>query len=338
MRADVLIVGQGIAGTLLAWECERAGISFAIADPGPATAATSIAAGLINPIAGRRLAKPFRCDTLLPLARGVYRELEVALGVPLWVDVQIRRWLADDCERRIAREKHARGELAPYVAADGVDDKMVTIHGAARIDLPTLLRVARARWQAQGKLRPSEADFAAEAERHGVAIDCRGFAGARSGSFGFVPWEFSKGEVLEIAVDGLAADTVLHRGHAMVPLAGQRAWVGATHAPGLTDFAPSLSARTALEGSASLALGRSFTTIAQRAAVRVNLPDRLPVAGRHPAHDRLGVINGLGAKGALFAPLLARLWVNHLTGSAPFDGEIDVRRFWPRNSSHASSQ
>jgi glycine/D-amino acid oxidase-like deaminating enzyme len=30
-EADVLIVGQGIAGTLLAWECERAGIPFRLA-------------------------------------------------------------------------------------------------------------------------------------------------------------------------------------------------------------------------------------------------------------------------------------------------------------------
>jgi glycine/D-amino acid oxidase-like deaminating enzyme len=74
MRADILIVGQGLAGTLLAWECERAGIAFAVADCGHAAAATSAAAGIVNPITGRRLVKSWRIDDQLPLARAEYRD------------------------------------------------------------------------------------------------------------------------------------------------------------------------------------------------------------------------------------------------------------------------
>jgi glycine/D-amino acid oxidase-like deaminating enzyme len=62
--------------------------------------------------------------------------------------------------------------------------------------------------------------------------------------------------------------------------------------------------------------------------VRVNLPDRRPVIGRHPANHRRGVFNGLGAKGVLWAPALARQWVNHLTEGVPFDPVIAVERFW----------
>ena len=56
MSPEILIVGQGLAGTLLAFELERAGVSFAIADAGHEGAASSVAAGVINPITGRRLA------------------------------------------------------------------------------------------------------------------------------------------------------------------------------------------------------------------------------------------------------------------------------------------
>ena len=69
MRADFLIVGQGLAGTLLAWECERVGCSFAIADAGHATASSGVAAGMINPITGRRLVKSWEIDGRLPVAR-----------------------------------------------------------------------------------------------------------------------------------------------------------------------------------------------------------------------------------------------------------------------------
>ena len=73
--------------------------------------------------------------------------------------------------------------------------------------------------------------------------------------------------------------------------------------------------------------GRPFSVTGHSAGVRVNLPDKRPIAGRHPDNPRLGIINGLGAKGALLAPMLARQWVNHLTEGVPFDAEVDVRRF-----------
>jgi glycine oxidase len=42
--------------------------------------------------------------------------------------------------------------------------------------------------------------------------------------------------------------------------------------------------------------------------VRLTLPDRLPVADWHPKHPRIGICVGLGSKGALWAPWLARAW------------------------------
>ena len=75
----------------------------------------------------------------------------------------------------------------------------------------------------------------------------------------------------------------------------------------------------------------------QMAGVRVNLPDKHPVVGRHPAMTRLGLLNGLGSKGALHAPALARQWVNHLTEGVPFDAEVDVARFFGCPASQALS-
>jgi glycine oxidase len=102
--------------------------------------------------------------------------------------------------------------------------------------------------------------------------------------------------------------------------------VGATHEPGIVDLTPTSAGRAALEVSASKLIG-AFQVVGQRAGIRVNLPDKRPIAGRHPDHPRLGLTNGLGAKGALWAPMLAREWVRHLTENAAFDAEVDVCRF-----------
>lgn len=332
MHADILIVGQGLAGTLLAWEFERAGIPFTIVDTGHAAAATLAAAGIINPITGRRLVKSWRIDSLLPAARAAYREIEAVLGVPLWHEMRVRRRFADERERAVWHDKHARGELQPYGGAG--DEDGFWIEGAARVDLPRLLAAARARWETSGRLRTETSDGARATERHELVIDCTGRATALAREFSFVPWEFSHGEVLELDVKGapLEPDVILNRRHWVVPTGPATALVGATHEPGKREPGPTAAGRAVLEASARELLGeaRTWTVRVQRAGLRVNLPDKHPVAGRHPANPRLGLVNGLGAKGALWAPMLARQWVNHLTEGVPFDAAVDMRRFESR--------
>jgi glycine oxidase len=332
MRADILIVGQGLAGTLIGWEFERAGIPFEMVDAGPAAAASTVAAGMINPITGRRLVKSWQIETWLPLAAATYRELESALAVPLWSPMRVRRLFADERERAIALEKYARGELAPYVVAEP-DEFGCWIENAARVDVPALLAATRARWKRAGCLREAAVDeLATEANGHELVIDCRGFAGARAREFDFVPWEFSKGEILVVDVEGLHPEVILNRGHWVLPVGANAGWIGATHEPGVVDRGPTSEGRSQLAASAKILLQRPFIVTNHLAGVRVNLPDKRPVVGRHPRHPRIALTNGLGAKGSLWAPAIARQWVNHLTEGVSFDRVIGLERFLDREA------
>lgn len=326
--AEILIVGQGVAGTCLAWECERAGIPFAVAAGGEGSrpAASRVAAGIINPVTGRRLVKSWRIDVALPAARAAYREIEAALGVSVWREMRVRRIFQDEGERRTGAEKCDRGELAPYAVA--TDAEGLWIEGAARVDLPVLLAAARARWTLQGRWQAESVDLTAATARHDLVVDCRGVAGAVDPLWAAVPWEFSKGETLELAVGGLRPDVIRNCGHWLLPVTPGVAWCGATHAPGALDASPTGAARATLTGSALRLLGaESVTVVGHTAGVRVNLRDKHPVAGRHPSVARLGLVNALGSKGALLAPMLARQWINHLTEGVPFEPAVDVARF-----------
>lgn len=325
MRPEVLIVGQGLAGTLLGWELARAGIPFHVADAGPAATASRAAAGIINPITGRRLVKAWRIEALLPAARTVFAEIGAAAGRPFWRDFRVRRLFADAGERAAWAAKSARGELAPYAGA--ADAEGFWIEGAARVDLPALLAWMRAEWLAQGLLTAGPADPTEARRRYGLVIDCTGLAAARSGPFAGLPWSFDQGQMLEVAVAGLDEDVILNCRHWALPVGPGAAWCGATHAPGETGTEPTAGARAQLEIAAQALLARPFTVTGQRCGVRVTTPDRRPVAGRHPEDPGLGLCNGLGAKGALFAPWLARQWREHLVSGAAFDPAADPRRF-----------
>ena len=140
--------------------------------------------------------------------------------------------------------------------------------------------------------------------------------------------QYSKGECLTVAIDGLADDVVLNRGQWILPMKSGIAKVGATHCPGQTDVGLTPEARSGLEAGIRMMIQQPFAVTDQQAGVRTYLGDKRPVVGRHPADSGLGIFNGLGAKGALYAPALARQWVHHLREGVPFDPEVDVARLW----------
>ena len=133
MSCDILIVGQGLAGTLLAWEFERVGIPFKIVDAGHAHGASRVAAGIINPITGQRIVKSWMIDTMLPVARESYTAFEKVLGLSLWREMRVRRLYVNEAERRVLAEKQARGDLGDYARANDGDG--FWIEGAARVDV-----------------------------------------------------------------------------------------------------------------------------------------------------------------------------------------------------------
>ncbi|MEO6001865.1 MAG: FAD-dependent oxidoreductase [Opitutus sp.] len=321
--AEILIVGQGLAGTMLAWEFERAGIEFHIADLGHGEAASRVAAGIINPITGQRIVKSWRVDSLLPIARESYVAFEKQLGIPLWREMRVRRLYVNEKERRVLAEKQARGELADYAGANDGDG--FWIEGAARVDVSAMIATARARWRAAGVLNERRVDFVDVQRRYALVIDCTGNG---HGPFGFVPWQYSKGECLSVTIEGLAEDVVVNRGQWLVPIGANQAKVGATHCPARRDLILTREAREELEVGLQAMTSRPYDVTDQHVGVRVYLADKRPVVGRHPADARLGILNGLGGKGTLFAPALARQWVNHLMEGVPFDPEVDVARLW----------
>src|SRR6185295_6851597 len=121
-------------------------------DDGHASAASLVAAGLLNPITGQRFVKSWRADVLLPAARRVYRELETALGVILWRERRIRRLFVDQREQRIAHEKFARGEFGHEVTI-APDESGLWIENAASLDVRRLLEATRSYWSNSGRLR-----------------------------------------------------------------------------------------------------------------------------------------------------------------------------------------
>ena len=119
---DTLVVGQGLAGSLLAWELEQAGQRVAVIDAPSRGAASRAAGGLMNPLTGPRLAPLPNLQTRCEQARAYYARLGTRLGRALVEPTPIRRLCRDATERDRARVRDEdEGETVFALAARSAD-------------------------------------------------------------------------------------------------------------------------------------------------------------------------------------------------------------------------
>ena len=90
-EVDYLIVGQGLAGSMLAYFLEKENKSFIIIDEHKGETSSLKATGLINPITGRRFVKSWKIDTFIPFAEKTYKALEKKFSVDLIEKTKVHR-------------------------------------------------------------------------------------------------------------------------------------------------------------------------------------------------------------------------------------------------------
>src|SRR5215475_2712045 len=88
-ETEVLIIGQGLSGSWLAYWFHKAGIPFQVIDRPNPDGASKYAAGLINPVTGRRMVTTWMINELIPFAKEAYRELGTFLAHPLINEVSV---------------------------------------------------------------------------------------------------------------------------------------------------------------------------------------------------------------------------------------------------------
>ncbi|OGT91606.1 MAG: hypothetical protein A2286_10225 [Gammaproteobacteria bacterium RIFOXYA12_FULL_61_12] len=346
---DILIVGQGLAGSLLALEFDRLGFDYLIADNGWIHSSSTAAAGLINPVTGQRLVKTRHLEQLLPAALETYGALERELGVPLFHPRPMIRLLreggeADRLEMRLGDPGY-EGLLGPRLGPAGMDVSLAAPLGgfeqyqAGFVDLPLLLQGLRARFSAAGRLLPEEIDAAgirleAGSLRYkeilaGRVVFCEGYRGKDNPWFGYLPFQPDKGEILMLEFERALPRCIINGATWLVPVTGNRYRLGSTHEHRRLDEQPTEKCRRQLIASlpALLKSPPGFRLIEHRAGVRPATRGAEPFIGHHPEHPGLSIFNGFGAKGSLSIPWHARRFAEYLGERGPLPPHADIGRF-----------
>ncbi|MCW5921623.1 MAG: FAD-binding oxidoreductase [Saprospiraceae bacterium] len=338
-----LIVGQGIAGTLLAWALRRSGASVLIADGALPGNSSLVAAGVINPVTGKRFVKSWRFDEFFPVARSTYRSLEIALGIRIWMEQPIIRLLATPEE---ANDWSARCALPDYASVlSNADDagewaglvrpnfQFGVIHQAARVDFFSLLTTFRKKNDDAGLFLAKNVTYK-EAERMSDNFDgvifCEGWRGRDNPYFPRSPWQVAKGEALMIRLDetrGAHINHLLKKTVTLVPMGSSLFWAGGSYQWHFSDLSPSERERAFIQKNLDDMLAAPYTLIDHIAGVRPAVKDRRPLIGKSDAHPKMHIFNGFGSKGGSLAPFWAAHFAAHLLRGEPLDATVDIKRF-----------
>ncbi|MGL6094885.1 MAG: NAD(P)/FAD-dependent oxidoreductase [Fimbriiglobus sp.] len=348
-RPDFVVVGQGLAGTVLAWRLRAAGARVLVFDDPHLSSASRVAAGLLTPVTGQRMAKTWRLDDAGPAAVAFYRRSEADTGKRFFHARRMVRLFADDTERSVY-ESRATTLLAGAVRPlDPPPDPaaMAAPHGgfempdAAQLDVPAFLDASRAVFANDGGFRPEPLDPATDVfvvadgvalprfgVRAGGIVFCQGFSARGNPWFPHIRFNPVKGEILTVRVPGLAESRVIHRGVWLAPTADADVFrVGATYDRTATDTDPTDAGRAEVTARLRSFLRLGYEVVGHAAGVRPVIQAGRPALGSHPVHGRrVAYFNGLGSKGSLIAPLFAEELVRHLLHGEPVEPDVDVRR------------
>jgi len=325
------IVGQGLAGTCLAWRFFERGADFFISGDGR-DGSSRVAAGLVNPVTGKNFAPSWRIVEFLAEAEDFYQKIESLLGIRCWYPMPVVRLARDAKEWRRIEDRVDRAETSAWVVGKISPPAgwhaAVELRGGARLDTRAFLDASRSYFECRGIYQHQE-PRAEESYVRPVAVErmihCEGSAGLLKNQLG--PHRCAKGEILTLeAPDWLQSQIRIGGGGWLVPIGGGRFKAGSTYQWETLDCEPTPDGRERVSAIArALGGSDSFTIIAHEAGVRPILRRSQPLIGHHPRGG--WVFNGLGSKGSLYAPGCARRLASACLDGLPIEADLDFQIF-----------
>jgi glycine/D-amino acid oxidase-like deaminating enzyme len=346
MQVDYLIIGQGICGTMLSWFLHKEGKSFVVMDDKNESSSSNIAAGIINPITGRRYVTTWMIDEVMPFAIQTYQELGDYLNTDLIFEKSIIDFFPSPQMRNAFVERITEDDTYIHSYPDqnhfnqyfNYDFGCGEIRPAYAIQIQLILASWKKKLSELNSLLEKQFDVSAvKISDEGIIYEnitaqkiifCDGIAAVNNPWFSLLPFAPNKGEALIIECDELTNQHIFKKGMMLAPLpVSNTYWVGSNYQWEFKDDQPSEQFYKQTTELLKHWLKAPFKVLHHKAAVRPATIERRPFVGFHPLYKNVGILNGMGTKGTSLAPFFASQLVQNLVYNFPLSGEANVRRF-----------
>ncbi|WP_293893112.1 FAD-binding oxidoreductase [Flavobacterium sp.] len=341
---DYIIVGSGLAGIAFAETLSQHNKSFVVFE-NKSQSSSSIAGGLYNPVILKRFSQVWNANAQLELANEFYAQLEKKLAVQFDFKIPIYRKFFSVEEQNNWFAASDKPNLAPFLSTTIVHKKYNGIEApfgygevlqTGYVDTISLLThyhdylksldlfVSKTFDYTTVQLFDDHIEYQNIKARHIVFAE--GFGMHSNPFFNYLPLDGTKGELFIIKAD-LDLDVIINTSVFILPLGDKLYKVGATYNWEDKTNTPTDKGKQELIDRITEILNCDFEIVEHFAGVRPTVKDRKPLLGTHPKHANLHILNGLGTRGVMLAPTLAKDLFDLIENKIPLDKTIDIKRY-----------
>jgi len=305
-KQGIIVVGNGLAGSLLAWSLLQQGEKVHIyADHEPC--ASRVAAGLINPVTGQRFVLAEHTPEMLAFAKNFYQNIEKKLGIQCFHEKSMFRLFSsqkehENCKKRLKDEKYSTflADISPpqhlHAEHGGITQRHI-----AWLDTNVLLDALSQHFEKNNMItnRKFEASNTSQ-----TIIYCEGYRMIYNPLFSWLPLQPAHGEIITCHTDNNLPDAIINKGKWLLPIAKNTCRIGATFDTEITSPTLLKTSKQQLLAFAEDIFNEpySFKVTQHQAGIRPTTLDKQPFIGFHPKYHNIAIFNGFGSRGCLMIP------------------------------------
>ncbi len=343
---DFIIIGQGIAGSVLALSLMQAGFKILVINDNKLSACSRVAAGIWNPVVFKRLTQSWLAKVAIAELRNFYTYAENLFQKKIMHSMPVLKPFTEEQEKIFWMKKASEENnfLDNNLYQNFNLTKNIMLNSYSKVlnsgyisvglflENTTLLLKNQNRYIEEttnyAEVIVSDDNVQYKNFEANKIIFCEGHLITQNPFFNWVRMKPAKGEILIIFCEGLLLkDNILNKGIFILPLGENKFKVGATYNwNDLTDT-PTEPAKDELIKKLDRVIGINYKIIGHEAGIRPSVEDRRPVVGKHPLQKNVYCFNGFGTKSIMLAPYFAKQMINAIQNNTTLP-EVDPARFY----------
>jgi glycine/D-amino acid oxidase-like deaminating enzyme len=342
---DYLIIGSGLAGISFSEIALKNGKSIRVLDNNSQNS-SKIAGGLYNPVILKRFSEVGQAKEHLLVMNEFFSALEEKLNTKFDFKTPILRKFFSVEEQNNWFAASDKLNLAPYLSTQIISKKYQSIDSpfgygevlqTGYIDTALVLKKYQEYLLKEELLIEDTFDYTLlEEEPNGIRykdiqakhiIFAEGFGIHTNPYFKHLPLDGTKGELLIIKAPELNLDVIVNTSVFILPLGNDLFKIGATYNWEDKTNIPTEEGKRELVERIKEIITCDFEIVNHFAGVRPTVKDRRPLVGTYKNHNSIHVLNGLGTRGVMLGPAMAKVLFDHIEYQKPLEKAIDIKRF-----------
>jgi len=345
MQVDYIIVGLGLAGLAFTKELKKNNKSFIVFEDNSQNSSI-VAGGMYNPVILKRFTPVWNAVEQLKIALPFYEELENKFNKKYNFPIDIYRIFKSVEEQNnwfIASDKPL---LVNYMTSQILHKKVDGVKASfgfgkltntGRIDTKNLLNDYRNYLNDKNLIKNESFNYSQllinkndvdyNTIKASKIVFCEGFGMVKNSFFNYLPMQEAKGELITIHAPNLNVDFLIKAAVFVLPLGNNYYKVGATFNWKDKTTTPSIEGKQELIDKLASFITVPYKIVEHSAGIRPTVKDRRPLVGKHPKHENLAILNGLGTRGVMIAPIMAKALYNYLENGLAIDEEVSINRY-----------